>query len=222
MNPTIEYFFRKKMFLNMLTIPCSLFLFNHKEQERIIISIVPKNETILIVKKWNLESCQHKNILPPHEEIYIENKNVLTNPEITGNDLFLMKYYVKPYPAGTRQYSTYPYVITQKAEYESYLDNFYNSIFHKEKRENTLWQEFKKTHIQEMQKMKISINPLHSIFGESSLMSDYRNQKKKLSIKNKILWKNWNYWKKNMLFNDNYAAAELVFQESFQDRIYEF
>lgn len=221
MNPAIEYFLRKKLFIDMLTIPCSLFLFNPEKLEKIILSINTHNKEHLIVKKWNLTTCEATSILPSFKETIVERKNVFNDPNIILPDHHLMRFIHRPFPAGTRQYSTYPYIITQKMEYESYVDNFYNTVIHQEKKENWLWQEFKNVHSKEMNHAKISIMPLHSIFGETSNLADCRNQKKKLAVKNKLLSRNWNYWKKTMLFNNIPAAAELVFQKFYEDRIYE-
>jgi hypothetical protein len=210
MNLAIEYMMRTRLPQHMLKLPCSIFLYNvFNESSRLAVTIqncYGKPDEIL-VKHWHLDKITKDKVMPPNEEYIVAKKDMFSSPFVVIDDYNTIGYAANPYPTSMRQSPDEPYASSQQAQYQEYLDKFFNSSVNESKRKNWLWKSFASSFFPETMK---------SDFGYMSPESQ------RDSVQNicPIPWKGWCMWTSQMLLY--YApspASEIVFAPLYQEKL---
>jgi hypothetical protein len=201
MNLATEYILRGKRARCMLSLPLSIFL-RTKDKNKLIITLSQECDgPSVIVKHWKLWLTSQKDRLPPFDEFKIEKKDVFTSEHVIVPGCSILDYLESPYDAFSDTFGD-----LQETEYNNSVNNFYNSLEHKERKKCWLWEEFEKIYVQDRLKFGYSDKNYQGMKIQQDLVKFYA----------KTTWNCWNQWRKHFLSVSNGpAAGELVFRSEF-------
>ena len=197
MNLAIEYIMREKRARNLLSFPFSLLLTDHYGLKMIVtVGKSYGDSENLMVKHWKMWLCPESNRLPDYMEFSIPKKEIFSSQKIIVPNWFIMPYHEESFE--TTNYS----IDLEENEYNNHVQNFYNTTSHQLHRENWVWSEFKKIHVDESFKM--------GVYNKEAL----RIQRSLVKFYSPSDWHTWVYWKKIFLPPTQFAA-ELVFEKEY-------
>lgn len=205
MNLAIDYQLRNKRAHALLAMPCAMFL-KTSDDKKLVVGLhnayISSNN--LIVKHWRLWESTDGERLPPFTEYRVSREEAFTSPHTVVSGCKIMDYEAEPYEAGVKQYADYPHAYTQQADYSDTLLNFHNSLKHRERKLNWLWQAFEMIHV-----------PEHLRFEYGKEDPNGRQlQRELVQFYSKSIWGTWLYWRKHMLDFEG-PAPELVFRREY-------
>lgn len=205
----LEYLSRTSTIREFTTFPCSVFVTNTSNGEKIVFSIEKYKTNSFKVKKWYLSEVKLNGFLPKSEtflweDVFEEIKNI-------SSHLSLMKFTHKGYPARENSYNHPMSEDRFKLYYDGYMSNFSN---HNMKKEYWLWNAYVSLYFPELVVIERSIKRNLRFFGELAEKEIYEDQKRSIKNKEPKKWNAWLSWKRNML---NFAGipGELVFRHVF-------
>lgn len=204
MTPAIEYVIRKNIVKDWLSIPCSLFLTNKNNNEKIVITISDEFEksNFFSVKHWNLETCTKDQALPGMLEFRVPKEDVFSSKYVVISG-YEIKYVPELIKVAFNHYRS-----PMSAELYQYLiQNTFQSIHHDKYRANWLWSKFKEIYLPDFQIKKAYI---HTVFSEE----DYIFTEQRYVVKNtmKKEWRYWQMWQKYLFLQ---KPAELIFAKEY-------
>lgn len=207
MNLALEYLLRNKRIHDLLILPCSLFLnFKDNDNKLIITITTPYGVEGVVIKQWKMWLAEPTDKLPPFDEYVINRNDIFTSPNVKLDNCYLMDYAEEPFQTGGRQNSDNPEAAVQERQYRECLDNFYNTLAHRQKRQNWLWEAFEPIYLPDDLKLPHD----HTEMG-------LRLQRELVNFYSKPIWKTWQYWCKHLLYSPKYAA-ELLFSADYDHK----
>ncbi len=204
MTPAIEYAIRKNIVKDWFSIPCSLFLSNKSNENKVVITISEefKKSNHFSVKHWNLETCTKDQALPGMLEFRVPKEEVFHS-----NSVIVPGYKIKFIPEIIKVAFNH-YRSPMSAElYDYLLQNTFSSIHHDKYRVNWLWARFKQIYLPDFQ---IKKSYIHTVFSEEDYIFTEQRHVVKTTMKRE--WRYWQMWQK-YLFLQN--PAELIFAKEY-------
>ncbi len=202
MNPAIEYVLRTNLIKDWFAIPCSLFLNDSNDYQKIVITIAEefKPSDFYSVKHWFLEQCSCEQVLPFMNEYRIHKDTIFANPITILSNYKLLNYNQEPIPSCANSFKQ-PMI---SSVYEYFYDNFIECDKHKDARLNWLWSQF----------VKIYVPQVQHAYNYSTIYSGLTHVEEQRQIVCKHMkkqWKIWTIWQQHLLLN----AGELVFSNEY-------
>ncbi len=206
MNLALEYLFRKKLLKHLIEAPCSIAI-EHGDDKKIITITKNRKWSFYSVTHWNITKCKYNNILPPSDHFLIKKKDIFNDDRVVVPEYNILQYKPNTISSGTNCFNRPMKLVS----YYSVYDNFFNSEDHRDKKENWLWQEFKKIYLQNLYcqtRMLVGMTRWKTQEIEKEIIAeDYDEQ-----------WHNWQLWCDKMLFNST-PAGELIFYNEYSSNL---
>jgi hypothetical protein len=210
MNLAIEHMIRTRSGKNLLKMPCSIFLSNIENDNKLAITIQNcygrPNE--IVVKHWNLTNISKDRILPHQEEFVVDRNHIFDNSLTILDDFCILDYTSDPYPIIHKQNPDEPYASAQERQYTECLERFFNCYNNDLNKLNWLWSIFVRHCFPET---------CATDFGKTSCIQ----QRDVIRNLCPIVWKGWQMWEKYMFFDSSSSkiSAELIFSPYYQEKL---
>lgn len=201
MHLPTEYVLRNDRIRSMLQLPCSLFLLNKNNDDKVALLIYQGKENNLWVTRYNLSQMSPGKIPSPNSECYILTSELFTSKFTILPDYKPLKFLENPYDFSGKQESSMPEAIFQEKEYVSIVDNYFTSKSNRIKRENWLWSAFEELNV---------TNELRAKFYDTNIPS----KQDIIKTISSSVWKLWETWKTIFLSCEG-VAAELIFNKTY-------
>lgn len=202
----IEYFTRKGITRDWLTVPCALFVSSGGEKFIITICEEFKPSEYFAVKHWQIEQCTSKQAIPPFVEYRVPKSEVFRHPAVIVPGCRLMPYTVEPIPASYNQIFR-----PMMAEfYNYYYQNYLESHAHSQAKNRWLWNAFIKVYLPDLSNIS---NYILMFKTAEEIASD---QQKAVEKYHQEVWQYWLKWCKYMMYPG--IPGELVFASDYRNQ----
>ncbi len=200
MNLGVEYFVRSRFKDLSLFFPCSLFLTSKSGKK--IVTTIDVRSSDYVVKHWNISECEKYLVLPPMEEICVDD---VFDKDSHLSNCKMFKFQEQPIPTSLNNWRR----PMPKKEYDFYCNNILCPSKHENAKKFWLWNEFIKIHNPSCK------FPKYNWLGIKLRRSEvYANQVETLKSDYHKIWKYWNIWQKNLIKKPN-IAGELIFHRIY-------
>ncbi len=200
MNIGVEYLARTRLVEDLITYPCSFFLANKNNGNKIIICI--NKDQNYLVKQWNLYQCNASQALPPMEGW---ETSEITDTKIILPGMEILSYKHMSIPA--RENTTRKPMDKYNGYFDDYLERF---DLHNKYKERWLWNSFLSIYSPELVALGMEIKRNVNMYGVYAIHEIMENQKQIIEFRYPKIWKYWNLWRKHMLDFDG-VPGEFVF-----------
>jgi len=215
----LEYLRRTGELYEYVSLPCSLFINTKNYDTKIAVTIKDSNNSKVYVRHWFLSSCSKDRALPTIKDYCISKKDLFSDPAIMIGAFELLNYRC----SGVRLERNignggHPMSLDL---YKKYLNNILYSGEHAVAKEGWLWHAFLSVYFKASTDFIFQKRGYgYFVYGEKAygeLISELqlRQQQEKVRTYFKRLWKNWELWKRYMLFEEK-VAGELIFSDIYE------
>jgi len=204
MTPAIEYLIRTDLIKEWLVVPCSIFLCNRSDYQKVVVTIAEefKPSDHYSVKHWHLNRCSEEQALPFMDECRVSKDLVFNHSATILPNHLLLTYHQESIAS---HHNSFRQPMSPEL-YDYYFENTTESTLHTKKRLNWLWREFVRTYAPQLSSCQGYISNVYR--SDASLADEQRNLVCKYM---KRQWKFWLMWQKHLLL----APGELVFYKEY-------
>jgi hypothetical protein len=207
MTPAIDYLITNNLIKEWLIVPCSLFLYQKNDFNKIVLTINEEfnASNYYSVKHWNLSSCSQDHVLPSMHEYRVLKKEIFNHPATIIAGFDIIKYQQEPIESYHNEYS-HPMSFEL---YSYFYENSLRSVWHNKIRKNWLWSQFIFIYLPNLYDQYSYIN---TVLRSNATIA--HEQRTLVNNKMKKHWKFWMLWEKYFLLN----PGELMFYKEYTNQ----
>jgi hypothetical protein len=212
MRLTIEHALRTGYLQRSLSIPFSLLLESVWDSTiNVVLTVTPfyGRGNKFLLKKWQVSNINKDQMLPPSTEKVISPHQVFDGTTLIIDDFATFNYDFDDYDfASVPEHDAEAWIEKEQDRYQTLMSEFYNNSTHKQRRANVLWHHFAKGYLGEMYQKHLSF-------------LSFDSQQEIIKTLSPRHWSSWLLWQKHLLDFKSLVAAELVFENWYEQRIRE-
>jgi hypothetical protein len=203
MNLGIEYAIRSGEVKHHLSFPLSLFVTASPSREKSVVTIHPRRDGRLTVKRWRLGEARANEVLPPCDQAVVPAADVYDDPAVVLPMHDLMDYVEESTDSRRNRNPYQPFSAQEQEEYDQMVSGFLNSSPHRRARTEWLWAAFRDAFPFDVWSAAYETNP-------DNLLADHAPW----------LRRQWMAWRQTLLEvgGVGMVAAELAFHEAYEAR----
>lgn len=203
MNLGIEYAIRSGEAKHHLAFPASLFVTSCPARDKSVVTIHPRRDGRLCVKRWRLTEARANEVLPPCDLTVVAADDVFTDPAVVLPMHDLMEYVEESTDSRRNRNPYQPFSVQEQEEYDQVVSGFLNSGSHRRARTEWLWAAFRDVFPFDVWAAAYETTP-------DNLLTDHAPW----------LRRQWMVWRQTLLEVGvtGMVAAELAFHEAYETK----